>query len=146
MSHTGDEMSGFDWLKCPKCSYDLRGLPKNRCPECGTPFNPAELKSRFQDEEYKLKKPRILALVGLHLLMSILFVLAFISGEYSLFLFCMSLPVAVGGAVYLPILLHVERNHISNERFRRIFVLWIIGCMPYFYMLLIYWNILGWFS
>ena len=23
---------------CPKCGYDLRGLPEPRCPECGTPF------------------------------------------------------------------------------------------------------------
>jgi hypothetical protein len=22
---------------CPKCGYDLRGLPTGRCPECGTP-------------------------------------------------------------------------------------------------------------
>lgn len=23
---------------CKTCGYDLRGLPHNRCPECGTPF------------------------------------------------------------------------------------------------------------
>lgn len=24
---------------CPKCGYNLTGLPTERCPECGTPFN-----------------------------------------------------------------------------------------------------------
>ncbi len=23
---------------CPNCGYDLRGIPNNRCPECGEPF------------------------------------------------------------------------------------------------------------
>jgi len=27
---------------CKKCGYDLQGLPENRCPECGTDFDPAE--------------------------------------------------------------------------------------------------------
>lgn len=26
---------------CTRCRYDLRGLPENRCPECGTEFDPA---------------------------------------------------------------------------------------------------------
>lgn len=25
-------------LTCLECGYDLKGLPENRCPECGTPF------------------------------------------------------------------------------------------------------------
>jgi hypothetical protein len=28
---------------CRVCNYDLRGLPEPRCPECGTPFDPAEV-------------------------------------------------------------------------------------------------------
>lgn len=27
---------------CRRCGYDLQGLPEPRCPECGTPFDPAE--------------------------------------------------------------------------------------------------------
>ena len=28
--------------RCRVCDYDLRGLPEPRCPECGTPFDPAD--------------------------------------------------------------------------------------------------------
>lgn len=29
-----------DWgLTCPQCRYPLRGLPRHRCPECGTEFD-----------------------------------------------------------------------------------------------------------
>lgn len=28
---------------CHKCGYNLRGLPKPRCPECGTDFDPSNL-------------------------------------------------------------------------------------------------------
>jgi hypothetical protein len=27
-------------MRCLGCGYDLRGLPENRCPECGRPFAP----------------------------------------------------------------------------------------------------------
>ena len=27
---------------CKQCGYNLQGLPENRCPECGTTFDPAE--------------------------------------------------------------------------------------------------------
>lgn len=33
-----------DALNCPLCGYDLRGLPANRCPECGHAFDPDELR------------------------------------------------------------------------------------------------------
>ena len=33
-----------DSLNCPLCDYDLRGLPANRCPECGYAFDPEELR------------------------------------------------------------------------------------------------------
>lgn len=30
--------------KCANCAYDLRGLPSNKCPECGTAFDePVEM-------------------------------------------------------------------------------------------------------
>lgn len=28
--------------QCLRCSYLLEGLPENRCPECGQPFDPAD--------------------------------------------------------------------------------------------------------
>ena len=28
----------IDFGKCQQCGYDLRGLPSNRCPECGMAF------------------------------------------------------------------------------------------------------------
>ena len=30
----------FDGLTCPCCSYDVRGLPRAVCPECGQAFDP----------------------------------------------------------------------------------------------------------
>ena len=32
--------------RCRRCGYLLRGLPENRCPECGTEFDPAMCKSQ----------------------------------------------------------------------------------------------------
>ncbi len=34
------ELAGYH---CPKCDYDLRGLPELRCPECGTVLSPHEV-------------------------------------------------------------------------------------------------------
>lgn len=33
--------------RCVKCDYLLRGLSEARCPECGTPFDPASLNDTF---------------------------------------------------------------------------------------------------
>lgn len=35
-------------LPCPQCGYNLRGLPASRCPECGTPFDPEQLRRLYQ--------------------------------------------------------------------------------------------------
>lgn len=31
---------------CAACGYDLRGLSQTRCPECASPFDPAEITAR----------------------------------------------------------------------------------------------------
>jgi hypothetical protein len=36
---------------CRVCDYDLRGLPESRCPECGTPFDPAEVPDLVQTRD-----------------------------------------------------------------------------------------------
>ena len=36
-------LTGSATSRCPKCDYDLRGLTKPRCPECGKAFSSGEL-------------------------------------------------------------------------------------------------------
>lgn len=38
-------MSSAPHKRCLGCGYDLRGLPENRCPECGRPFDPDDPES-----------------------------------------------------------------------------------------------------
>src|SRR5688500_17127114 len=56
-----------DALNCPLCGYDLRGLPENRCPECGHAFDPEELRQAklerrewFFEHAKRLVRPFIL--------------------------------------------------------------------------------------
>jgi hypothetical protein len=35
-------MTSPETMRCLGCGYDLHGLPENRCPECGLPFDPAD--------------------------------------------------------------------------------------------------------
>lgn len=34
-----------DHLACPKCGYDLHGIPEHRCPECGFGYDAAAVRS-----------------------------------------------------------------------------------------------------
>lgn len=41
-------MPDIDRLRCWECNYDLTGLPEHRCPECGTKFDPEQLRRRYE--------------------------------------------------------------------------------------------------
>lgn len=44
-----------DWgLECPKCRYDLRGLPSHRCPECGFKLDMGQIVQTW----HRLREPR----------------------------------------------------------------------------------------
>jgi|GEM_PF-2396856 len=38
------QADALEGLRCPKCDYELTGLPTAQCPECGTKVVPAELR------------------------------------------------------------------------------------------------------
>ncbi|UCC29102.1 MAG: hypothetical protein JSU86_12970 [Phycisphaerales bacterium] len=41
-----------DHLACPKCGYDLHGIPEVRCPECGFRYDAAALRSMAASAEW----------------------------------------------------------------------------------------------
>jgi hypothetical protein len=46
-------------LDCPLCGYDLRGLPTQRCPECGHAFDPEELRlAKFEKRQWLFEHSR----------------------------------------------------------------------------------------
>lgn len=46
------EMTLEDHLACPKCGYDLHGIPEVRCPECGFRYDAAALRSMAASAEW----------------------------------------------------------------------------------------------
>jgi len=59
--------SGFAaGLHCPRCGYDLRGIPEDRCPECGFRYEHAAIRMIVADgEEYRLAAyRRVVRLTG----------------------------------------------------------------------------------
>ncbi|MEW6251385.1 MAG: hypothetical protein AB1716_12115 [Planctomycetota bacterium] len=54
-----DQLPIPDWgLHCPKCRYPLRGLPRHRCPECGTAFEMRDM----VPPSTRVRAPRIVGL------------------------------------------------------------------------------------
>jgi hypothetical protein len=127
------------WLVCPTCSYDLRGLPENRCPECGTPFNPAELKFHYEHPEYAEKGPRLVWLLIMHLLISGSWLASELwsicTGRSGPVCCCIGMPVTVALAIIsgvrLPMLLVTERKYISEPFYRFTVMFWALGCLLY---------------
>ena len=87
-------INGSPRMFCRKCGYILDGLPSNRCPECGTDFNPADPKS-FLDHPPRVLLRRLIKIVVV--------------------LFCLSLPLD-GYAAHLGWELHEETKAIGFLR------------------------------
>jgi hypothetical protein len=51
-------------MRCLACGYDLRGLPENRCPECGRAFDPGD-SATFLCRQADGRKYLAAALLGL---------------------------------------------------------------------------------
>jgi len=51
-------------MRCLGCGYDLRGLPENRCPECGRAFDPDD-STTFLCSQVDGRKYLTMALLGL---------------------------------------------------------------------------------
>jgi len=60
-SETGDPLAD---AHCLHCGYSLRGLPENRCPECGTAFDPAVFAAPFLPRWPRLLKWYLVALAA----------------------------------------------------------------------------------
>ncbi len=71
-----DEKPDYKGLKCPNCGYDLTGLIRPECPECGEPFDPVELAGLQRRYGYYIV-PTWLALV-ICFVIFIIFVTAFV--------------------------------------------------------------------
>jgi hypothetical protein len=54
--------------RCLHCGYPLRGLPENRCPECGTPFDPERIANSFVPQWPRLMMWYLMACVARSLL------------------------------------------------------------------------------
>jgi hypothetical protein len=56
-------MTSAETMRCLDCGYDLRGLPENRCPECGRAFDPHD-STTFLCSQIDGRKYLALALLG----------------------------------------------------------------------------------
>jgi uncharacterized membrane protein HdeD (DUF308 family) len=60
-------------MYCRSCKYELPGLDKKRCPECGTPFDPADPRTF----ETRRRGPQAILGIGLALVIGVAVILAF---------------------------------------------------------------------
>ena len=51
-------------MHCLDCGYDLRGLPKNRCPECGREFDPEDCRTYVDGDSLFKSNPLWSALIA----------------------------------------------------------------------------------
>lgn len=76
---------------CKRCGYDVHGLPENRCPECGTKFDPAERERILARISSPPPKPRYRRIAALIVVLLALFVVA------SMFFWRQASRAGVGG-------------------------------------------------
>jgi hypothetical protein len=72
-------MTSPETMRCLGCGYDLRGLPENRCPECGLPFDPADPSTYLLSPDSG-RKYLVAAIVSLSMLTLPLLALGLIAG------------------------------------------------------------------
>ncbi len=124
--------------RCLGCGYILDGLPENRCPECGQPFDPADpssfLSQRFSGRPYLLGI--ILCVAGVVLPPATAFLLRHravpnwvveILLPLGTVMWCTAL--VVGGTIYLKSILALQQPRHKISRRAELITAFIIGLL-----------------
>ena len=112
-----------DDLRCPHCSYNLRGLTSRRCPECGTGFDPHILRHQFPPRPSPVWRKLIWAMAlapvliaGAGLLASQAIKTQPPGRAILMTVFAVVVPGLVGLVWHARVLAHVDANRGADER------------------------------